>query len=258
MITIGELREEQDKLLASRLLDRGRQALKRHAPLLTPFLDPRQQRVAEAALRTLEELTHYTYGGYPGAERVRLALMPRYMQNEEPDMELSFLRVRGDFREEDLSHRDVLGAVLALGLKREVLGDIVVDQEGAVIIAAEEAAKYIRTGLKRVGPREVAVEDIKPGDFIPPPARTKSIRGTVASLRLDAVASLGYSVSRTKIVSVIKAEQVKVNWQPVKNPSAAVKEGDIISISGRGRLEVAKVGQVSRKGRLHVEVKKYL
>ncbi len=255
---IGEFSQEQDRLVASRVLDRARQALKQQRPLLPPFLDPRQQRLAETALRELEEVTHYTFGGYPGAERVRLALMPRYFKKEEPDMDLAFLRLRGGFSEGEVSHRDVLGALLALGLKRELLGDILVAGGEAAVVAAGEAAACIRSSLRQVGPFEVTVAEMGPEEFTPPPARTKEIRGTVASLRLDAVASLGYSVSRTRIAAVIKAEQVKVNWQPVKSPAAAVKEGDIISIAGRGRLEVERVGQVSRKGRLHLVVKKYL
>ena len=257
MIIIGEFGDEQDKLLKAKILDRGRQALQRQAVTLTAFLDPRQQRVAEAALKDLSEVTHYTFGGYPGAERARLALMPRFFQQQEPDLGLVFLRLTGDFGEGEISHRDVLGAVLALGLKRETLGDLLVLEGEIVVIAAAEAAACIRSDLKKVGNRPVAVEDMDPAEFKPPADRTRLIKGTVASLRLDAVASLGYSVSRTKMAAVIRAEQVKVNWQPVKSPAAPVKEGDIISIAGRGRLEVARVGRESRKGRLHLEVKKY-
>lgn len=254
----SSFRDEQDRLLAARMADKARQAATRQAPLLTPFLDPRQQRVAEAALKGEDEVTCYTYGGYPGAERARVAVMPRYFQKETPDMDLALLEIQGDFTGEGISHRDVLGALLALGLKREALGDILVMEDGAAVFATGEAAPYIEASLNRVRHLEVTVKRREPGDFSPPPARSREIRGTVASLRLDAVASLGFSVSRTKIASVIKAEQVKVNWQPVKSPAAAVKEGDVISIAGRGRLEVEKVGGESRKGRLHLVVKKYL
>lgn len=251
-------REEQDRVLAGKVMDKAGQALKKQGVALTPFLDPHQQKVAEVVLRSLPDISYYLWGGYPGAERARLAVMPPYLKGGEQEMGLKYLRIVGDLKAHDISHRDVLGAVLALGIKREVLGDILVDQEGATVIGTAEAVPFLLTNLRQVGPTAVTVKTMEAEEFAPPAVKTKELRGTVASLRLDAVASLGYSVSRTKMVSVIKADQVKVNWQPVKNPAALVKEGDIISVSGRGRLEMVKVGGESRKGRLHIVVKKYL
>jgi RNA-binding protein YlmH len=251
-------RDEQDRVLAGKVMDKAGQALKRQGVVLTPFLDPHQQKVAETVLRQVPEITYYLSGGYPGAERVRLAVLPAYFQGGEQEMGLTYLRIEGDMRAHDISHRDVLGAVLALGIKREALGDILVEEEGAILIGTAEAAAFLLANLKQVRQTGVHVKIIEAGEFTPPAVKTKEVKGTVASLRLDAVASLGYSVSRTKMVSVIKADQVKVNWQPVKNPAAMVKEGDIISVSGRGRLEMVQVGGESRKGRLHIVVKKYL
>lgn len=251
-------RDEQDKVLAGKVMDKARQALQRHGAVLTPFLDPHQQKVAEAVLHGIPEISYYLWGGYPGAERVRLAVLPAHFQGGEQEMGLTYLRIEGDMRAHDISHRDVLGAVLALGIKREALGDILVEEKSAILIGTAEAGAYLLANLKQVHQIGVTVKVVEGGEFTPPAVKTKEVKGTVASLRLDAVASLGYSVSRTKMVSVIKADQVKVNWQPVKNPAALIKEGDIISISGRGRLEVAEVGRESRKGRLHIAVKKYL
>src|SRR5690606_31151046 len=85
----------------------------------------------------------------------------------------------------------------------------------------------------------------------------KEIKATVASLRLDAVAAEGFGMSRTKMVREIKAERVKLNWQPVSNPALAVKEGDVLSLRGRGRVVVAQVVGTTRKGRTSVVLQRY-
>jgi len=88
--------------------------------------------------------------------------------------------------------------------------------------------------------------------------KIKEVRTTVASLRLDAVASSGFSVSRTKLVSAVNAGLLQVNWQPAKGPSQEVKEGDIISMRGRGRMKVEAITGTSRKGRIGVYLKRFM
>ncbi len=254
----GKFSDEKDKTLALKVLDKGQQALKQNRVLVTGYFDPHQQRVAESVLRKAEGLTYYMFGGYPGAERQRIALMPAHFQQEHPDMGIVYLRLEGNFKFASISHRDVLGALLSLGIKRESLGDIFVADDCAKMLVTEEIAPYILANLTQVHQVGVTLKTVDAEDFDIPSVKSKTIKGTVASLRLDAVASMGYSVSRTKMASVIKAEQVKLNWQPVKNPSALVKAGDVISVAGRGRVEVEDVGGVSRKGRVHLFLKKYL
>ena len=88
--------------------------------------------------------------------------------------------------------------------------------------------------------------------------KIKEVRTTVASLRLDAVASSGFSVSRTKLVSAINAGLLQVNWQPAKGASQEVKEGDVISMRGRGRIKVEAITGTSRKGRIGVYLKRFM
>ncbi len=106
----------------------------------------------------------------------------------------------------------------------------------------------------------VFVEPIELADIAPKEEKIKEVRTTVASLRLDAVASSGFSVSRTKLVSAINAGLLQVNWQPAKGgASQEVKEGDVISMRGRGRMKVEAITGTSRKGgRIGVYLKRFM
>jgi RNA-binding protein YlmH len=88
--------------------------------------------------------------------------------------------------------------------------------------------------------------------------KVKVISATVAALRLDAVAAAGYGTSRSRMAEEIKGQNVKVNWQDVKNAAQAVKAGDVLSFRGRGRVEVAEVRGMTKKGRLSITLKRYV
>ena len=254
---INQFADSLDRTFASQIIDKGLQAIKQRRTVLTGFLDPHQQKVAEKVLHKIDGVSFFNYGGYPSTERTRIAIMLSCYKQEVHDIEVAYLLISGNFRFTDITHRDVLGALLSLGLKRETLGDIVVFEDVVKVIVTKEVAPYIISNLKQIHRSTVKIEPLEADSFELPAKRVKEIKGTVASLRLDAVASLGYAVSRTKMVAVIKAEQVKVNWQPVKNSSALLKEGDIISIAGKGRVELALVTGKSRKGRVRLVLKKY-
>ncbi|HHV60411.1 MAG TPA: hypothetical protein GXX49_09045 [Clostridiaceae bacterium] len=98
---------------------------------------------------------------------------------------------------------------------------------------------------------------IETNEFENSPGKFKEIKGTVASLRLDSVASLGFGISRSKITEFIKSERVSLNQKFTDNISKKVNEGDEISINGKGRVVLEKVGGLTKKGRISIELKKY-
>ncbi|NMB35274.1 MAG: RNA-binding protein [Firmicutes bacterium] len=221
------------------------------------FADPRQQEIARELLRHFPELKCYLWGGYPAAERVRICLSSSPLAGDEEKEVLSCLVLRGDFPADMLSHRDFLGALLGLGLKREMIGDIIYQgAEKVFVILARKLASFVRFNLKKAGSYPLEVEELPLDELRSSlaPRRVKEIRGTVASLRLDAVSGLGFGLSRSKIAPLIRGEQVKINHEVIKQPARAVQEGDLISLAGRGRIEIVEVGGKSRKGRTHLLV----
>lgn len=258
MVTYNPL-DPAEKVFASRVEDAIQKVRETSMPRLTDFLDPHQQGLAESILASQDDLNYLSYGGYSSAERVRLAIMPRHWLGESVDLEIDCLEVRleGDPPRE-LAHRDYLGAILNLGLKREKIGDIIIGEKGAKILAEKGIALLVMQELRQVNQAAVSVSRVGPGEIQVMPEKVKEIKGTVASLRLDAVASLGFGASRSKVARFIKADQVKLNWQRANDPSAQVKEGDVITLRRKGRIILEEVRGESRKGRTQVLIKKML
>ncbi len=221
----------------------------------TPFLDPRQLELAEAVLRNNRELSYAVFGGHPSAERNMLNIFPLQLKGGLPPVQA--VLVEWNSRNE-LGHRDLLGAVMALGLKREQIGDIILFEDNkAALFVDEGKTNYILSNLSQAGNVALNCKLIDPHDLPLAADEGREIKGTVASLRIDAILSLGFGISRSRVVLLIKGGLVRVNWRPISSPSHQVKEGDQISLKGRGRILVQSVEGETRKGRIRLKLKKY-
>ncbi len=222
----------------------------------TAFLDPRQIELAEAVLRGKPELAYTVYGGFPRSERNVLNVFPaRHAGNLPP---VALIAVRSSGEDQSFSHRDLLGAVMALGLRRDQIGDIVLSSAKEATMAVDPAkGEFICVNLKQVGRFTVDCRLIEPEEILPVEDDGREIKGTVAALRLDAVLSLGFGISRSRVVLLVKAGLAGVNWRPVNSPSYKLKEGDKLSLKGKGRLLITSVEGETRKGRIRLKLKKY-
>jgi RNA-binding protein YlmH len=254
LITTSPLSEAEKQWLQN--FERKLDTLVGNRTLTTAFLDPRQLELAEAVLNREKALSYTVFGGYPEAERNLLFIFPAQHQEKLPELEAIQVSWKGPAGQ--IGHRDLLGAVLALGLKRDQLGDIIVteDQKAVLLVAATQAA-YISSNLTEVGQVKVECEVIDLAKLPLPENEGRDMKGTVPSLRLDAVASLGFGLSRSRVVLLIKGGLARVNWRPVNSPALQLKEGDQMSLRGKGRLVLTAVEGETRKGRIHLRLKRY-
>ncbi|MBM7855244.1 photosystem II S4 domain protein [Desulfohalotomaculum tongense] len=248
----------EERALLARAIDLAEKVLKNHRPLVTDFYDPYHTGLVFSLLNPISDIEITADGGYPDAERTRVIIYPDYMLPEQLDSQLAFLVVEGNCKMAGVTHRDYLGSLTGLGLKRDRLGDIIVGEKGAQLVVDAGVAPYIRANLTKVGRVKVNVREITREQLQLPAPKIKVINATVASMRLDAVAAAGYGTSRSKLVREIKAERLNINWCPCSNPSAPVKEGDMLSLRGRGRVKVAAVKGSTKKGRIALVLHKYL
>lgn len=257
----------EDRDLMARILDQVELALEKTTPVATDFLDPRERALCSETLHFLPEVKTLFFGGYRGAERQRMVIMPAFYLAEAVEPPLAYLAIKPPAKggkaapnatEPPFNHRAVLGSILGLGLKRGKIGDLLLSPEEAQVVVAEEIAEFLLAHLGKVGALPVTVEAIDPEQLNTPVERVKEIKSTVASPRLDAVAGLGYGVSRSRMAREIKMGKVKVNWQEVTDPDYKVAVDDVLSIRGRGRVVVAEIGGQTRKGRLFVKLKRLL
>ncbi len=247
----------EDRELASRVLDLAYLVQKQHQVRFTDFCNPAQQQLLINRLVQIDGLAWQGNGGYPGAERQRLALYPDY-ESDCPTGTVC-LEITGRFPGNvKPGHRDYLGALLGLGIKREKLGDILVNEQTAQVIVAEEIAGFVEANLNQVGSWRVQVNALSPEALHLPEQTVEEIHCTLASLRVDALAAAGYKMSRAKMAAEIKAQRLSLNWKVCLNPAASVKPGDVLSLRGKGRLKVIEAEGKSRKGRIFVLLNRLL
>lgn len=246
---LNHLQTEEDRLLGSHVLDKCEMVLKYHKAQATDFLNPYQQDIAKNIIEQLSEINYKLEGGYKGAERKRVVIFPEYLFPDLVDPTIVIYQINGNFSFQNLTHRDFLGALMGLGLQRKYLGDIIVHNDFAQLIAAEEVKDIIELKLNKVHEVPVDIEEISEDEIVKSIRHEKEILTTVASMRLDAVASSGFGDSRTKMSRMIKNEQVKLNWKIISDPAADVEIGDLISVRGRGRVKVEEDRGLSNKGR---------
>ncbi len=243
--------------LAARLIDLADSTAKGRPYAVSEFVSPGAVQIGETIQASAPGLILKTFGGYEGAERVRLAFVKESYDGP-VDFAITACHVSWDARYRLLSHRDVLGSLMGLGIARSRFGDIIMEETGAVILTDAPLLAYLKQNFLKIAMVHVTVEDMALSDIAPKQEKVKEIKTTVASLRLDAVASSGFGISRTKAAEAIKGDRVQVNWQPAKGPSQEVQEGDVISLRGKGRMELAQITGTSRKGRTGVLLRRYM
>lgn len=243
--------------LAARLIDLADSTAKGRPYAISEFVSPGAVQIGETIQAHVPSLLFRTFGGYEGAERVKLAFVSSDYEGS-VDFNITACRVTWDARYRLLSHRDVLGSLMGLGIGRERFGDIIMQDDGAIILADTSLLQYLKQNFTKIAMVTVAVTEMPLSDITPRQEKVKEIKTTVASLRLDAIASSGFGISRTKAAEAIKGERVQVNWQLAKGPAQDVREGDVISLRGKGRMELTQITGTSRKGRIGVLLKRYM
>ena len=242
--------------MAVKLVDFAEQARKSQKYKLSGFLTPFEQSMAETIAKTLGDLKVEFDGGFIGAERKRAAFCHVDFEGT-PAFEIAVIKAEWNGEFARLGHRDVLGSVLSLGIEREIVGDIIATKEFAKILVDKKLADYFVMNLKQIGGTNVETTIDELTEIAPKEERVKEIKATVASLRADSIAAAGFGMSRSKAATEIAADKVKLNWQSVKNAAQSIKEGDVLSMHGRGRLEVTEIRGQTKKGRIGVLLKRF-
>lgn len=194
-------------------------------------------------------------GGIDESERVRAFFLPEYMNNIDISKYITAYKVTFSFKE--LTHRDFLGAILSLGIKRECIGDIYVFEKEAYFFANSEIANFIESNLDKVGRIGVRLKRIGFEEIKVPEPKYEEIKFTVQSLRLDSVAAGIFRESRERMNLKIREGIVLLNYIICQNTSEGIAEGDIITVKGIGKAKVTNIGGLSRSGKTFVEAQIY-
>ncbi|MFB2971470.1 photosystem II S4 domain protein [Aerosakkonema sp. BLCC-F183] len=243
---------------AARVIDLAEQAIKTWEIVFTDFLSPPELAEIKQMFDRLTEVHLLAWGGYPQAERQRVAIARSELPLDPSGVELAALEIAGNFLFDPASHRDFLGAMLGCGIVRDKTGDIIVlGERGAQVIVVPEMVAYLAEHLTQVRSVPVKTQGIELSALKIKEPKKKELTTVEASLRLDAIASAGFGMSRSKMVDLIDGGDVRVNWKEVNSASYQVKSGDLIAVSGKGRLQVGEVA-TTKKDRYRVQLTRYM
>lgn len=238
----------EEHAFLERSLDWICQTVYNHQVTITPFLDPREQQILSTLIRREHQMIHIAEGGTSTAERRRVKLGPAYLMDPTERIPLAFLRITPSSKKQ-LEHREILGSILGLGIRRDHIGDIYPGSQSSDVIVTEEIGPFIRLHLTKVSNEKVFVEEIKHEEIQHQKPDLHGKRVIVPSLRLDAILSEGFRISRSKTTKLIQSGKCKVDWRIIDKPSYLVKEDSLLSLRGYGRLRVHEFCGKTKKGK---------
>lgn len=261
---LKDYKKQEDKVCLSQVLDKIEFSKTREKIEYTDFLDMYQVSLVENFLRKIKFENFQLYGGYEQAERKILIVFPDKYDNKmlEKNFHKIVKIVRIQLLEEEqgkYSHRNYLGGIVKLGLKREKVGDIIVYQQGADVIALDDFADILRQQLPlltRFQNSKVEIKEIQ--DLKKKDIKLEQVKIIVPSLRLDNFVSDLARTSRSKASQMIGQERVFVNGQIETKVSKQLKLKDVITIRGKGRFVIQEFAGTTRSGRIVVSVEKFV
>ena len=221
----------------------------------TRFLDPAQAAQARQIARG-HGACFSAWGGYERAERVIGCYHPPQDDIKLEDYPLVCLHSRYASRFCSITHRDLLGAFMSLGLTRDCIGDIIIVGEDIYLFASSQTAGYICESMSSAGKtplRFVPLESIPP---MPEPNGTH-FSSVVSSLRLDAVLAAAYRLSRSESAELIRSGVVKVNHIVCERIDTIVAEDTLLSVRGKGRILLSSIDGTTRKQRIGITFFRY-
>lgn len=209
----------------------------------------------------------FYYGGYDDAERKVAIFIPRFYEIDDTTLEafidengynpLDLLYIKKD-RFTTLTHRDYLGAIMGLGLKRETTGDIIPKDDSCSVFCLKSVSSYIAENLKQAGRGSVTVTVCDKNMLNVISSKTETVFVSVASMRLDCLVAAAFRLSRPSAAEAIKQGIVYVNSAQATKNDFLLKTGDKLVLRGKGKVLVGEATGHSKKGRIHLNIKRYL
>jgi RNA-binding protein YlmH len=261
---LNDYREKDDKILLAQILDKIEIAETKNKIGNTDFLDMAQIDLVQKFINRINIANYISYGGFEQAERKMFIIYPERFKTEVVEKNLSnivqIIRIElPDDLKGKYTHRDYLGAIIKLGVRREKVGDIIVDSNGADIIVEKDITKFLLENLgslTRFSKSAITEENIN--DLRPVEIRKEELEIIVSSLRLDNVISELARCSRSKALDIINMERVFINFQNETKKTKQIKIGDMVTIRGKGRFYIKDFVGQTKSGRTVVKVEKYI
>lgn len=222
---------------------------------LTDFLDPREQQIISTLVGTNnDDLKLYFYGGGDFTERKRAIIAPFYEEIKDDTFDLNLLQASFNEKFNTITHRDVMGAFLSLGIERKKLGDILIENGLIQMMITADIAPYVTMNLTKIKNTNISLSEKPLSSILVKELNWVESNKVVSSLRLDVVIKEIFSLSRKDASQFIEKKHVKVNFRLVDDPAYQLYEGDLLSVRGKGRGKLISIHGKTKKGRLSVTI----
>lgn len=231
-----------DEIFVRKIVDYKNQALDHQRFILTPFLNPHQQEIAQSVIGK-QDVCIYFYGGFENSENKRAVICPDFYEINQSDFKVCTVKINYNKQFGQLKHKDVLGALMNLGIKRECIGDIY-DKDDLYFSCLEQNYSYIRDNLRQIKKSKIHLQCIDEKITIEHDYTSKTF--FVSSFRLDNVVATLYAVSRKEASRFILAGHVKVNHKMIEEVNYLCHNGDIISFKRHGRVVLKDEGKKTK------------
>lgn len=234
----------------NRIHDLKEEAYERN--ILLPFYNLENQLIISRSFKHNDYVRPYFYGGYKDSEYKRVIFSINEVDNE--DFQIAMLKIKPFLKTDILNHRMILGSILGLGLKREIVGDIIYTNDAYYAFVCLNMANFIKENLVKIGKVNVECKIVEEEINYEVSYLEETV--FIASLRLDNLVAASYNLGRAKAQSLISDGYVKINHDIVLKDSKLVKEQDLLSIKGKGRVIVSEICGKTKSGNLIVKIKK--
>ena len=249
---------EKNEFFLKRIRELANLSYQRDIVTFSDFLNLNEQNMVSSLKQQFPQVVMETFGGYVNAERQMVAFHPDALAfTWEYPIDCLKIEPKAIKFSENLSHRDYMGALLNLGVDRSVIGDIIVQEKAAWFFCQSKMTEFFLENLCRVRHTNILITKVNDPEEFPHP-NLESINGTCDSVRLDSLIALAFKASRSSMVSYIESGQVFVNGKLITSNGYEPKEGDIVSVRGKGRFIFDGVSHQTKKGRCGVHILLYV
>ncbi|WP_447441578.1 YlmH family RNA-binding protein [Streptococcus azizii] len=246
---------KEEKAFIEKVIDLCRQVDRTYAYRLTPFLNPRQDEIAQSIV-AYSGLRYWTSRSLMTTEYSRGIIAPDYYELQEDDFETSLVEVVYPQKYARLTHSQILGTLLnRLGVKRQYIGDILLEEGRAYVLLDQRFVPLLMSEVEKIGRTPVHFKEHPfQSVVIDPFTNATHEQVLVSSLRLDKLVATVFRIARSKACQLIEAKQVKVDYVAVRQVGKSLKEGQLVSVRGFGRVRIGDIIGYSKHGKVKVEI----
>lgn len=233
-----------DEIFVKKIIDYKNQALDHQRMILTPFYNPHEQDLVYKIIGQ-HDLIVDSYGGFVNAENQRMIICPDFYEIHQDDFDIVIVEVVYNPQFGKLLHKDVLGALMSLGIKRDCIGDIY-DKDCLYFTCTKQTFSYIQNNLTQIKKSKVHLKEVYEQITISHEYNSKTF--FVSSMRLDRLVATLYKVSRQQANTAIRSGFVKVNHKLVEEVNFLCHNNDMISFKRHGRVKIVDEKRFTKQG----------